>query len=339
MFVPFVDRRTAIAAGLVWAAAPALGRSGASAPEEQMITVSGRHRVYAKRYGRGDTGVLYLHGGPGGTHQPGEHLARFASDKLSIILYDQLGSGKSDRPGDTSLFTVERFTAEAERVRQAFGLRRVIPFGFSWGGVLAQQYALDYPRRTAGLVVSNMGSDFAAVVAGMQQRMAALPSPIYRDLLALFDDLLNGRSGSDAGYAAAGQFFGRHLRRPVPFSDEAVAAFWTSERTRRLAGFLLDNPVYQTLWGRDPGRCTGPLARWSVAERLSEIKAPTLVVCGWHDEVLPEVQQRTASGISGAQFVVFGQSSHSLPEEADRHAYFDVVGSFLGRTAAERHRQ
>ncbi|MBF6246279.1 alpha/beta fold hydrolase [Nocardia elegans] len=63
------------------------------------------------------------------------------------LFYDQLGCGNSDRPSDTSLWTVDRFVAELVAVRAALGLERVHLLGNSWGGMLALQYTLD--RRPA----------------------------------------------------------------------------------------------------------------------------------------------------------------------------------------------
>ena len=69
-------------------------------------------------------------------------LARLA-DEREVIFWDQLGCGNSERPSDTGLWTMERSVAEMDAVVQALGLNRFHIFGNSWGGMLAQQYALD----------------------------------------------------------------------------------------------------------------------------------------------------------------------------------------------------
>ena len=60
--------------------------------------------------------------------------------------YDQLGCGDSDRPDDDSLWTLELFVSEVQAVRDALGLDRVHLLGTSWGGMLAQEYALTAAR-------------------------------------------------------------------------------------------------------------------------------------------------------------------------------------------------
>ena len=57
------------------------------------------------------TPLLCLHGGPGFTHYYLEPLEALA-DRRRVIFYDQLGCGRSDRPGDLSLWNVDRFVEE-----------------------------------------------------------------------------------------------------------------------------------------------------------------------------------------------------------------------------------
>ena len=49
--------------------------------------------------------VVFLHGGPGGTHAA--YLDALAlADERAVILYDQLDSGRSDRPNNPANWTV-----------------------------------------------------------------------------------------------------------------------------------------------------------------------------------------------------------------------------------------
>ena len=68
-------------------------------------------------------------------------LGELATDR-QVILYDQLGSGRSDRPNDTALWRTDRFVEELDAVRRALGLHEVHILGHSWGGALATEYLL-----------------------------------------------------------------------------------------------------------------------------------------------------------------------------------------------------
>ena len=68
--------------------------------------------------------LLALHGGPGGT-SCGFSLLEPLGDQRPIVRYDQLGTGRSGRPDDMSLWTVDHFVEELHVVRQELGLGQV----------------------------------------------------------------------------------------------------------------------------------------------------------------------------------------------------------------------
>lgn len=82
-------------------------------------------RVWFKVVGSGDAiPLLILHGGPGAGHDCLEPLSTLQSDR-PIVFFDQLGSGRSDKPDDPSLWRIERFVEEIAAVRKALKLDRV----------------------------------------------------------------------------------------------------------------------------------------------------------------------------------------------------------------------
>src|ERR1700754_330251 len=115
---------------------------------ERFIEVPGG-QVWVNVVGSGGgVPLILLHGGPGGGHDYLEPLAALADDR-PVIFYDQLGCGKSDRPDDPALWTMDRFVDELSAVRQALGLGRVHLYGHSWGGWLAIEYLLHHAQGVA----------------------------------------------------------------------------------------------------------------------------------------------------------------------------------------------
>ena len=120
-------------------------------------------RVWYRSVGTasGRAPVLCLHGGPGFTHYYLEPLEALA-DRRQVIFYDQLGCGNSDRPDDSSLWTVDRFVEELTQVRAALGLEKLHLFGSSWGGMLAMQYILDRKPDLRSLILCGSPASMSA---------------------------------------------------------------------------------------------------------------------------------------------------------------------------------
>ena len=89
--------------------------------------------------------VVVLHGGPGAHHDyllPGfDALA----DGRELIYYDQRGGGRSAVSRDVPVGWTEQ-VADLEALRAEWGLERLTIAGYSWGGLLALLYALEFPR-------------------------------------------------------------------------------------------------------------------------------------------------------------------------------------------------
>jgi len=129
----------------------------------KMITIQtpkGKFKVWTKRFGNNPKiKLLLLNGGPGMSHEYFECMESFLpKEGIEFIYYDQLGTGFSDNPKDTTMWDLPRYVEEVEQVRVALNLNKdnFYLLGHSWGGILAMQYALKYQQNMKGLIVSNM---------------------------------------------------------------------------------------------------------------------------------------------------------------------------------------
>jgi proline-specific peptidase len=283
--------------------------------EEGRIPFRG-HETWFRAVGDGPgLPLLCLHGGPGSTHLSLTPLERLG-DERRVVLYDQLGSGNSSQPSDPSLWTVELFLAELENVRDALGLERVHLLGQSWGGQLAQEYALTQPEGLASLVLSSTLSSAALWREESLRLRAALPAEIREPLDA---HEAAGTTDDPEYEAAIFEFLHRHLCRLDPWPpmvEEAVRA--------------INLEVFTTMWGPSEAHPTGVLADWDVTSRLGEIRVPALVLCGRHDEATPLQAETIAQGLPDAELVIFEESAHMAVVEQTEH-YLATVRAFLGR--------
>ncbi len=115
-------------------------------PTEPM---SAECRIYVREVGHGPT-VVMLHGGFGG------ELGSLTPDLLPLadagrlVFYDQRGSLRS--PCATAP-TAADHVADVERLREALGEERIVLFGHSNGGWIAEAYAAEHPERIAGMIL------------------------------------------------------------------------------------------------------------------------------------------------------------------------------------------
>jgi proline iminopeptidase len=282
------------------------------------------HKVAYWSWGEGDETLLGLHGGPGLDHRYLTRLSELGGN-FRVVLYDQLGGGRSDRPSDDSLWTTERFVSEVEAVRERLGLGRVHLFGQSWGGWLALEYVLRHPSNVKSLVLSNTSSAIPETFKEMVRLRTELPADI-------FATLVRHEAAEDFDHpdyqAAVHQLYARHLRRATPFEiDRSLAEL------EELVLPLLDDvgDAYGVMWGPHEFLCNGSLLTWDVTERLAEIDQPTLILCGYYDELTVEMHRRMSERIRDNEFVIFGNASHLTILEKEADAYLAVIRDFVHR--------
>ena len=101
--------------------------------DQRMLDVGDGHRIYVEQCGNPEgVPVVVLHGGPGGTSCAAQLLFPLA-DERAVIRYDQLGSGRSGRPTDTTLWQRDRFVEALRRVCSAIVLwKRCTPCAPNW---------------------------------------------------------------------------------------------------------------------------------------------------------------------------------------------------------------
>jgi len=187
--------------------------------------------------------------------------------------------------------------------------------------MLAMEYALRRPPGLMSLVLASAPSSMRRWTAEADRLRQLLPAAVQETLVRHERD---GSTDSLEYQQAMLVFYERHVCRRKPWPDPV----------RRSIDQLMANPeVYLTMNGPSEFHVTGTLRDWSVLERLGEIRVPTLVTCGRHDECTPEMSAETAAAIPGAELAVFEKSAHfAQAEEPER--YRQVVAQFLERVEA-----
>jgi L-proline amide hydrolase len=264
--------------------------------------------------------LITLHGGPGATHDYLLSMADLASDGRQVIFYDQIGNGNSthlpERGAD--FWTVDLFVRELHSLVAELGLTAAgyHVLGQSWGGFLAQEFALTQPEGLKCLVLADTAASFPDFIAECSKLRAGLP-PEVEAILRKHEE---AGTTADPEYAQACEvFYKRHVCRIDPMPADVTRSFgWIDE----------DPTVYHTMNGPSEFHVVGSIKDWQVKDRLGEITVPVLLVSGRHDEAGLPLQETLLGGLATAEWTVFGDSSH-MPHWEERRRYMEVVGSWL----------
>jgi proline iminopeptidase len=281
--------------------------------------------IYYKMLGRGAP-LMIVHGGPGASHDYFLPYLLPLARHNKVVFIDERGSGRSQKLEDPSGYTVENMVEDVESVRQALGLGKISLLGHSYGGALAQAYALKYQANLTHLILGSTWSSSKAlneIFLRMKQNM----SPELRERIDKLEaaglyghgkDYEKNRYTNDYMIAAWGEGYFPYLYHNHPDPD------YDPVDNGKMAWDL-----YREMWG-EHGEFVidGNLKSVEYTEQLASIKVPTLILVGDHDECDPSLSQAMHEKIAGSKIVVFPKAGHMTFVD-DTGIFIQTVDDFL----------
>ncbi len=284
-------------------------------------TPKGKFKIWTKRIGNNPKiKLLLLTGGPGLSHEYLECVESFLpKEGIEFIYYDQLGTGFSDNPNDTSMWDLPRYVEEVEQVRKALNLDKdnFYLLGHSWGGILGMQYALKYQSNMKGLIVSNM----MASCPKYGEYSKVLEKQMNPDVLKVIKDLEAKKDYANPKYMdlLMNNFYNQHiLRKPVSEWPEPV---------NRSMG-KINSSLYVTMQGPSELGISGKLINCDVSSQLSSITIPTLVIGAKYDTMNPEYMKWMSTQFKNGTYLFCKNGSHMCMYD-DQEIYFKGLIDFL----------
>ena len=216
-----------------------------------------------------------------------DQLMAVLPERIHAFALDQRGHGDAAKPADG--YRLRDFADDIGAFMDAVGLDVAVLTGASSGGYVAQRFAVDHPGRTLGLAL--LGSP----------RSLRGPRPQFADVLATLQDPVDAAFARDLNEGMVG--------RAVP---EVVMATLCEENLKVPARVWRD--AFAGLLAADPPLDTG------------RISAPTLIVWGARDSLLPRADQdRMAAEISDARLVIYADVGHLPVIEAPERVAADLT--------------
>jgi pimeloyl-ACP methyl ester carboxylesterase len=253
--------------------------------------------IYYDTEGQGQP--LVLISGIGYTNWQWHRMVPFLAGHFQVITFDNRGVGQTDKP--TGPYSAHMLAADTVGLLDALGIEKAVVLGHSMGGFIAQALALEFPHKVEKLVLASTNFGGPRHVPVTPEAMKVL-TDVSSDPVTRFK---NGLYISTApGWAE---------KHPEIIQE------WVEWRAA--------NPIEPAPYQAQLAIGLGLLQEAASFENhLYRIKAPTLILFGQYDKVVPpENAALLAEKIAGSKVVILPQAGHFFPIEVPEAASQAVI--------------
>lgn len=247
--------------------------------------------IYYETHGKGEPLLLIM--GYGANSRWWKPQIPVFSQEYQVIAFDNRGVGQSDKPDIP--YTIEMMEEDTVGLLETLGIDAAHVFGVSMGGLIAQEFALRHPDKVISLILACTTPGGRNAVMLNEEAMTFVFDQERRQKLTLEEQAREWP--------------------PLLFTQEFIDK--NAELMDRFIASILKYPTPAHGYQRQ-GEA---MMRFNAYDRLPEIKAPTLVMAGTADRIIPVENSRIiASRIPGAELVIFENMGHGFLGEAVEEA-------------------
>ena len=280
----------------------------------------GDYRIHFESMGSGAPAVA-IAGGPGFSGRAVWSYGFEMRDVSQVILFDQLGTGKSRPKAVTAKpnLSLNGTIADLEALRKHLGFKKWTVFGQSWGTIVAIAYAAKHPERVDRLVLASIPGFHEVDYQILSTNLAVKAGPMYSEILA------EARKGTTPADVAARQVFGF---TPYYFMDTELG-FALSKKARPE---MFDGDTFIRLYDEisdDNFR--------AIKRDIKRWKGKALIVQGHQDPCGATMGYELAQWLPNSELRMINSAGHFTFLEYP-YAFFPSVRSFLGLAAAPHYR-
>ena len=247
-------------------------------------------RIYWDQQGAGTPILLIM--GLGYPSDAWHRTQPVLSQRYRTIVFDNRGIARSDKPPGP--YSIPQMASDAAAVLDAAEVESAHIFGISMGGMIAQEFALQYPRRVRSLILG-------CTAAGGPTAVKAEPE-------------------------ATQMLMARANMTPEEAAQAAVPFIYYPETPRQRVDEDLE---IRRRWFPAPASYVAQLQAvlgWESYSRLAQITAPTLVLHGESDRLVPPGNGRLiAASIPGAKLVLLPRASHLFTTDQPEAAHQAIL--------------
>lgn len=278
-------------------------------------------KLWVVSFGNGEP-LFFIAGGPGNAHS---YLRAFDSLSISntLVYFDAFGRGKSDTAKDIKEYSLQRDIEDLEGLRKAIGFSKISILGHSYGGVVAQGYAIKYPENVSRLILANTFHSYLMWQENCDNSNHEIKTnypEVWRELMKVREE---GTVSSDKihqeiyGNVPYGFLYAYNPENFKPRGQKPYPNF-------------MNTKLYYQLVGRDGDfELTGDIGTFDFRKQLKDLKMPILIYGGRYDRVaVPWMMFQYKTYCPQAQFVMFEKSGHN-PQIEEPEVLFKLLRQFL----------
>ena len=285
-------------------------------PPGAFVSIDGVN-IWYKSEGQGNALVL-IAGGPGVSHTYFHPFFSGLADTSRVFYFDAFGSGKSDRARSVQEYTFDREVDNVEALRKALKLERISVFGHSYGGMVAQAYAVKHPNAVSSLILCDAPHSAEAWQAGND----VVNAEIRNQFPEVWEQVQQLRR---RGFHGSSKELQDAFERVPP----TLHMFYHPANLAKPV-FEVNADVSYQIAGDDADFLVGgDVVRLDFRTALSKLQVPVLVLTGRFDRAIPpRLALEYKHFLPSAQLVIFEESGHApFVEETSR--FIEVVQTFL----------
>jgi len=253
-------------------------------------------RIYWAEEGKGAPVLLIM--GLGWASNMWFRTRPLLAARYRVISFDNRGAGRSSVPA--APYSIAAMAADAAAVLDAAGTEGAHVVGASMGGMIAQEFALQYPGRVHSLTLActapggpeaeHPGADAMEVLF----RTGLTPEERAREIVPFLYDEKTPRERIEEDLAVLSELY------PIP------------------EGFVAQLQA---------------ILAWEAYSRLSDVRAPTLVIHGVNDRLVPAGNaDLIAARIRGARLVKLANAGHIFFTDQPEQSHEVLLGFLAGQS-------
>lgn len=252
--------------------------------------------IYYEIKGKGDNLVL-IHGAGDNLNMWYHQVPVFAK-KYRVITYDVRGSGKTDSPAGE--YSIRLFAEDAYELMKALKISEAYFLGYSMGGRIALNLALEHPELVKALVLANSSVGLTPPTPEAIERRKTIIGLLEKKDMKAFAEMMTTQAFSPNFKSRNPAEFRRYMKVKMQNKPEGLA------------------------------RLMGSLGAPAQPPDLSRLKCPVLIIVGEHDFYMGVEQGKQAQqAIAGSELVIMPTGHAAAIEAPDR--FNAAVLDFLSR--------